>query len=57
MLSSWPTGKTAPKIVVEWKPVHIGLMTAGDNCKKDYNEFLSRNPVKGSTLLVEDGGS
>ena len=41
MLRSWPTGKTAPKIVVEWKPVHIGLMTAGKNCKKYYNEFLS----------------
>ena len=57
MLRSWPTGKTAPKTVVEWKPVHFGLMTAGNNCKKDYNKFLSTHPVKGSTLLVEDSGS
>ena len=56
MLRSWPTGKTAPKTVVEWKPVHIGRMTAGDNCKKDYNGFLSRHPVKEQILLVEDGG-
>ena len=53
MLRSWPTGKTAPKNVVEWKPVHIGLMTAGNNCKK---ELLSRHSVKGQILLVEDGG-
>ena len=56
MLRSWPTGKTAPKIVVEWKPVHIGLMTAGKNDKKHYKELLSRHPVKGQILLVEDGG-
>ena len=56
MLRSWPTGKTAPKTVVEWKLVHIGLMTVGKNCKKQYKEFLSRHPVKGQILLVEDGG-